>query len=52
MIDLIQLITDSERMLKRLEARGEQIPFTQIKDLDSWIMEFTRLDRFRGLSDK
>jgi len=25
---------------------------TQIKNLDSWIMEFTRLDRFRGLSDK
>jgi 5'-3' exonuclease len=25
---------------------------TQIKDLDSWIMEFVRLDRFRGLSDK
>ena len=23
---------------------------TQIKNLDSWIMEFTRLDRFRGLS--
>jgi len=25
---------------------------TQIKNLDSWIMEFTRLDRFRGLSDR
>jgi 5'-3' exonuclease len=25
---------------------------TQIKDLDSWIMEFVRLDRFRGLSGK
>ena len=25
---------------------------TQIKNLDTWIMEFTRLDRFRGLSDK
>jgi len=25
---------------------------TQIKNLDSWIMEFTRLDRFRGLSKK
>jgi len=25
---------------------------TQIKNLDSWIMEFTRLDRFRGLNDK
>ena len=25
---------------------------TQIKNLDSWIMEFVRLDRFRGLSDK
>jgi DNA polymerase-1 len=24
----------------------------QIKDLDSWIMEFTRLNRFRGLSDR
>ena len=23
-----------------------------IPNLDSWIMEFTRLDRFRGLSDK
>lgn len=23
-----------------------------IKNLDSWIMEFTRLDRFRGLSDR
>ena len=23
---------------------------TQIKNLDSWIMEFTRLDRFRGLN--
>ena len=23
---------------------------TQIKNLDSWIMEFTRLDRFRGIS--
>ena len=22
---------------------------TQIKNLDTWIMEFTRLDRFRGL---
>ena len=25
---------------------------TQIKNLDSWIMEFTRLSRFRGLNDK
>ncbi len=25
---------------------------TQIKNLDTWIMEFTRLDRFRGLSDR
>jgi len=25
---------------------------TQIKNLDTWIMEFTRLDRFRGLSGK
>jgi len=25
---------------------------TQIKNLDSWIMEFTRLDRFRGLNDR
>ena len=25
---------------------------TQIKNLDSWIMEFVRLDRFRGLSDR
>jgi len=25
---------------------------SSIKNLDSWIMEFTRLDRFRGLSDK
>ena len=25
---------------------------TQIKNLDSWIMEFIRLDRFRGLSKK
>jgi len=25
---------------------------TQIKNFDSWIMEFTRLDRFRGLSDR
>ena len=25
---------------------------TQIKNLDTWLMEFTRLDRFRGLSDK
>jgi DNA polymerase-1 len=25
---------------------------TGIKNLDSWIMEFTRLDRFRGLSDR
>ena len=25
---------------------------TQIKNLDTWIMEFTRLDRFRGSSDK
>ena len=24
----------------------------QIKNLDSWIMEFTRLDRFRGLDDR
>ena len=24
----------------------------QIKNLDSWIMEFTRLSRFRGLNDK
>mgnify|MGYP003662890909 FL=1 len=24
----------------------------QIKNLDSWIMEFTRLSRFRGLDDK
>jgi 5'-3' exonuclease len=24
----------------------------QIKNLDSWIMEFTRLDRFRGFSDR
>ena len=23
---------------------------TQIKNLDSWIMEFVRLDRFRGLN--
>ena len=25
---------------------------TQIKNLDSWIMEFTRLSRFRGLNDR
>ena len=25
---------------------------TQIKNLDTWLMEFTRLDRFRGLSGK
>ena len=25
---------------------------TQIKNLDSWIMEFTRLSRFRGLNGK
>ena len=25
---------------------------TQIKNLDSWIMEFMRLDRFRGLNDR
>jgi 5'-3' exonuclease len=25
---------------------------TQIKNLDTWIMEFTRLDRFRGLNGK
>ena len=25
---------------------------TAIPNLDSWIMEFTRLDRFRGLSGK
>jgi len=24
----------------------------QIKNLDSWIMEFTRLSRFRGLDDR
>ena len=23
-----------------------------IPNLDTWIMEFTRLDRFRGLSDR
>ena len=26
------------------------IQLLKIKNLDSWIMEFTRLDRFRGLS--
>ena len=25
---------------------------TQIKNFDSWIMEFMRLDRFRGLNDR
>ena len=25
---------------------------SSIPNLDSWIMEFTRLDRFRGLSEK
>ena len=25
---------------------------TGIKNFDSWVMEFTRLDRFRGLSDR
>ena len=34
MIDLTQLITDSERMLNRLEARGEKIPLQLIGDLD------------------
>ena len=25
---------------------------TGINNFDSWVMEFTRLDRFRGLSDR
>ena len=56
MIDLTQLITDSERMLKRLEARGEQIPFTQIKDLDlhrkDLIKQSDELRNSRNLENK
>ena len=45
MEDNIQYLKNQNKFLKDKLQTG-------IKYLDSWIMEFTRLDRFRGLSDR